>query len=68
VGRANYNKGGPFSIFNITFVIKDDRSEATANDKYNMENDPLPVLPHLDFRFCLLISSPLAYYSRVDRE
>jgi hypothetical protein len=45
VGRANYNKGGLLSIFHITFVIRDDRSEALANDKYNMEYYPLPVLP-----------------------
>jgi hypothetical protein len=65
VGRANYNKGRLLSIFHITFVIRDDRSEALANDKYNMENYRLPVLPHTDFRFFLLISLPLAYHSRV---
>src|SRR5262245_34221434 len=64
-GRANYNKGGLLSIFHITFVIRDDRSKAVTNDKYNMENYPLPGLPGADFRFCLLISSPLAYHSRV---
>jgi hypothetical protein len=65
VGHANYNNGRLLSIFHLTFVIRDDRSEAVANDKYNMENYPLPVLPGADFRFFLLISSPLAYHSRV---
>src|SRR5262245_30691668 len=61
VGRANYNKGSPFSIFHITFVICHWRRSFRGDDKCNMKNAILPVCPApiFDFAFCFPLPSPI---------